>query len=577
MKEELLRILLEKNALDADSVEMLLGNLPDSLEDLEKVLLSQKLVSRKDLLEAKGEVIGASYRDLRGVEPSPEVLQLVPESTAARYHMVPLVKEGETVEVGMVDPGNVQAKEALKFVAVRGHFTPKVFLISEEDFKKISRLYRSLGKEVSQALTELESELKEEAAKKAKKGAGDELDELGADAPITKVVAVVVRHAVEGGASDIHIEPMEEQTRVRFRVDGDLHSSIFLPRKIHSSIVARIKILSNLKIDETRVPQDGRFETVLDGKKIDFRVSTLPTSYGEKVVMRILDPTGAVDNFEELGLMGRNLEVYQRAIEEPYGLVLITGPTGSGKSTTLYTTLNTINTEEMNMTTLEDPVEYYIEGVNQSQIRPEIDFSFASGLRSILRQDPDIIMVGEIRDKETATLATHAALTGHLVFSTLHTNNAIGIVPRLINMGIDPYLLPPTLMAGVAQRLVRRLCQDCKKPVDPPQKVQEIIAEVMQEMKPEEVQKYGIEEPHKIWKSEGCPACGGTGTKGRVAIYEVFEMTPELEEIVLERVSDAKLQAALEGQGMITMKQDGIMKVLKGLISLEEVLRVTEE
>ena len=295
------------------------------------------------------------------------------------------------------------------------------------------------------------------------------------------------------------------------------------------------------------------------------------------MVLRILDPTGGVGKFEELGLVGRNLEIYRKAIEQPYGMVLITGPTGSGKSTTLYTTLTTLNSDEVNMTTLEDPIEYYIPGVNQSQIRPDIGFSFATGLRSMLRQEPDVIMVGEIRDKETATLATHAALTGHLVFSTLHTNNAIGIVPRLVNMGIDTYLLPPTLIAGVAQRLVRKLCQECREETELHAAARAIIEETVASMKPEEVAKYAIAPPYKMYKSKGCPACGNKGTKGRIAIFEVFEMTSELEAIVLEQISETKLAEELSRQGMITMKQDGIMKVLQGLVSFEEVLHTVEE
>jgi type IV pilus assembly protein PilB len=576
MTRELLRVLLEEGRLNESQVEELLQNLPPTLAELEQLLKDRKWVRESDLLKAKSLILNAPYRELAGIKVSAEVLRLVPEETAVRYRMIPLAKNGSELEVGMVDPGDVQAREALKFVAVKERLTPKIFLIAEHDFNEVLRQYRSLGKEVSQALQELEAELEEEKVKEiAEEGA--ELPELGAEAPITKVVAVIIRHAVEGQASDIHIEPLEDRTRVRFRVDGVLHSSIYLPQKIHQAIIARIKILSNLKIDETRVPQDGRFETGIKNKKIDFRVSALPTSFGEKIVLRILDPTGGVGQFEDLGLVGRNLEVYKEAIREPYGLVLITGPTGSGKSTTLYTTLSSVNSEELNIITLEDPIEYYIEGVNQSQVRPEIEYTFASGLRSILRQDPDIIMVGEIRDRETAGLATHAALTGHLVFSTLHTNNAIGIIPRLLNMGIENYLLPPTLAAGVAQRLVRRLCPDCKAAEEPPPGVRKIIDEALAGVSPEERKKYGIAEPYQIYKGKGCALCGNKGTKGRVAIYEVFKMTPELEAIVLEdQVSESKLENALAAQGMISMKQDGIMKVLQGLVSMEEVLNSVE-
>ena len=577
MREELLRALLEARLISEDHVEEMLADMPASLGELERALLAKKWVKEGDLFKIKSQIMGASLRDVTGLSISREVLQLIPEETAFRYKMVPLALYEQSLDVGMVDPSDVQAREALKFLGVQKSFSPNIVLIREEDFNELARQYRTLGKEVSQALQELERELEEERSRNEKVSQAEDAQELTAEAPITKVVAVIIRHAVEGSASDIHIEPQEGETRVRFRVDGILHSSILLPKKTHAAIAARIKILSNLKIDETRVPQDGRFETVVSGKRIDFRISVFPTSYGEKVVLRILDPTGGVGKFEELGLVGRNLEIYRKAIEQPYGMVLITGPTGSGKSTTLYTTLTTLNSDEVNMTTLEDPIEYYIPGVNQSQIRPDIGFSFATGLRSMLRQDPDVIMVGEIRDKETATLATHAALTGHLVFSTLHTNNAIGIVPRLVNMGIDTYLLPPTLIAGVAQRLVRKLCQECREETELHAAARAIIEETVASMKPEEVAKYAIAPPYKMYKSKGCPACGNKGTKGRIAIFEVFEMTSELEAIVLEQISETKLAEELSRQGMITMKQDGIMKVLQGLVSFEEVLHTVEE
>ena len=404
------------------------------------------------------------------------------------------------------------------------------------------------------------------------------MEQIAAEAPITKVVAVILRHAVEGKASDIHIEPLENETRVRFRLDGTLHSSIILPQEVHNAIISRIKILSNLKIDETRVPQDGRFRTKIGSNQIDFRVSTLPTAFGEKIALRILDATVGVGTFADLGLLGRNMEIYEKSIKNPYGIVLITGPTGSGKSTTLYTTLNFLDKEGVNIITLEDPVEYYIQGVNQSQIHPEIGFTFASGLRSILRQDPNIIMVGEIRDKETAGLATHAALTGHLVFSTLHTNDSLGIIPRLADMDIDPFLIPSTLVAGMAQRLVKKMCKECSKPVPLPDKFSKVVDDALKSVPEPEQQKYGLKKPWKIFEAPGCPACGFKGTKGRVGIFEIFEMTSSLEKIILgSTMSEAAIAEEARRQGMITMKQDGIMKAMVGLVSIEEVLRVVEE
>lgn len=575
MTEELLRILIKNGALDESQLQALPQELIANPKALEEELLKRKLIGESDLIKAKSLVFNVPYFDLSNKKANPEILRMIPETTVHRYQFVPIEKKGNEMIIGMVDPGNVEAREALKFVAVQGHFTPKIYIILQKDLEHFIGQYKSIGKEVTKALEELEEELDREGVRLKKKGK-DKTEEISAEAPITKVVAVILRHAVEGGSSDIHIEPLEDKTRVRFRVDGILHSSIFLPTKIHTSIITRIKILSNLKIDESRMPQDGRFSARIANKKIDFRVSTFPTPNGEKVALRVLDPTIGVGTFEDLGLIGKSLEIYKKAIKKPFGLVLITGPTGSGKSTTLYTTLNDINSEEINIVTLEDPVEYYIEGVNQSQIRPEIEYTFASGLRSILRQDPDIIMVGEIRDKETASLATHAALTGHLVFSTLHTNDAIGIIPRLVNMDIKPYLLPPTLVAGVAQRLLRKLCQDCLESSEPSEAINKLIDESLSSVPEEEIAKYGIKKPYKIFKSKGCSSCGNTGVKGRIGIFEIFEMTPQLENIVLEVISESKLLEEAKRQGMITIREDGIMKALKGLVSVEEVLRVID-
>jgi len=573
--DNFLQALQEDGILNEARLKELSDEILQNQKTLEEELLRRNWADEKTLVQIKSRLLNVPVIELGAREIPSAALLTVPEETAARYRFVPIEKKGEELAVGMVDPGDVDAGEALKFLAVQEHLTPTVYLISASDFETAIRQYRTLGKEVGSALEELEDELAREAAETEEKA---ETKEISAEAPVTKVVAVIIRHAVEAGASDIHLEPLEDQTRVRFRIDGILYSSIFLPSKIHEAIVARVKILSNLKIDERRIPQDGRFHTNIAGHKIDFRVSSFPTPYGEKVVLRILDPSAGVGTFEELGFIGRNLEVYKRATQRPFGLILITGPTGSGKSTTLYTTLIAMNSDEVNIVTLEDPVEYFVQGINQSQVRPEINYSFASGLRSILRQDPDIIMVGEIRDKETAGLATHAALTGHIVFSTLHTNDAIGIIPRLVNMGVEPYLIPPTLAVGAAQRLVRRLCQECVKPVEISASQKKLIDEVLAGVSEKEREAYGLKQPYKLFQSPGCPACGNQGTKGRIAIYEVFEMTPELENLVLERtLSETKLAEEARRQGMITMKEDGIMKALKGFISLEEVLRAVEE
>jgi type IV pilus assembly protein PilB len=399
---------------------------------------------------------------------------------------------------------------------------------------------------------------------------------VGEEAPIIKTVSVIVRHAVEGRASDIHVEPLDKETRVRFRVDGILHSSLILPKDIHSQIVSRVKILSNLKLDETRIPQDGRFRMSFEEKNIDFRVSIFPTSQGEKVVMRILDPTVGIRKLEDLGWQGINLEKIQRGISKPFGMTLVTGPTGSGKSTTLASVMAILNRESINMVSLEDPIEYYLDGVSQSQVRPELGYTFASGLRSILRQDPDAIMVGEVRDPETAELVIHASLTGHIVLSTLHTNNVIGVVPRLIDMGVDHYLIPSTLNIAAAQRLVRKLCPHCKKEIKPPAPKLKIIEEVSAEIPDEEKKRFKIKPPYTIYEAEGCPKCGNKGTIGRLAICEVMEMTKEFERLILKKPSESEVEEEGRRQKVMTLKMDAMIKVLQGHLGFDEAIRVVE-
>src|SRR3989344_4092947 len=394
---------------------------------------------------------------------------------------------------------------------------------------------------------------------------------LSEEAPVSKMVAVMLRHAIEGRASDVHVEPGKGKLRVRFRVDGVVYTSLFLPMNVHEAIISRVKIMANLKIDEKREPQDGRFKIVIDGRDVDFRVSTFPTYFGEKVAIRILDPEAGVRELSALGLAGRNLKLTEDALKLPYGLILVTGPTGSGKSTTLYAMLQLINQEKRNILSLEDPIEYNIEGLNQSQVRPEIGYSFASGLRSVLRQDPDVIMVGEIRDNETAQLAIHAALTGHLVLSTLHTNNAIGVIPRLIDMGVDPFLIPSTLVLAIAQRLTRRLCEESRKEIPLTGSTLEKIKKEFDGF-PEEVKKKN-QLPKHIYEalpSSTCPK----GTRGRIGVFEALSMTPALEKIILSDPSESTIAAEAVRQSMITMRQDGLLKAFDGKIGLEALSEV---
>ena len=499
---------------------------------------------------------------------SPDVLVLIPEEAARYYKMIPLALAGNVLDVGLVNPDDVKAQEALNFLASRNGLVARVFKIEEKEWAGLMRQYAGLGEEVSEALEGLKKELAEEKIALPEMRAGKEQE-----APVIRMVETIVRHGIESKASDIHIEPTMNKLRVRFRLDGTLQTVVVLPVEIAPAVVSRIKILSNLQIDETRRPQDGRFTAKIGDKEVDLRVAVLPTARGEKVALRILDPTIGLKTLPELGIVGRNLEVVERGIKKPFGMILMTGPTGSGKSTTIYGILQILNSETVNIVSLEDPVEYYVDGVNQSQIRPELDYTFASGLRQILRQDPNIIVVGEIRDGETAGLAAQSALTGHLVLSTLHTNNAIGVVPRLINMGVEPYLIPSALNVALAQRLVKRLCPDCKKEAAPAESVRKIILSAVESM-PEASRPKIKPDEIKIHKPVGCPKCGHKGTRGRIAVFEILEMTPQLEEIIIGGPTESKIMVEAKRQGMVTMFQDGILKVLDGVIGFEELIQV---
>lgn len=541
----------------------------------EEVLLKQKIISEKDLFVLKSKTLKIPLKEPSLDEISANILSLVSEDSAKFYKMIPLAKKGDVLEVGMVYPEDMKSREALKFLARRQNLSYKIFLITPSFHVEVLKKYRTLRKEVGRALEELETEIKPVGGKE--EISESELNRLVEEAPIAKIVAVLLRHAVDGKASDIHIEPTRENLRVRFRLDGVLHSSIFLPLRIHPAVIARIKIISRLKLDETRIPQDGRFSTQTGDSMIDFRISTFPTSMGEKAVIRVLDPTMGMKSLESLGLNDQARTAITEAVDKPYGMILATGPTGCGKTTTLYSVLQLLNKEGVNILTLEDPIEYYIGGVNQSQVRPEIGYTFAAGLRSVVRQDPDIIMVGEIRDSETASLATHAALTGHIVLSTIHTNNAIGVIPRLIDLGIEPYLIPASLSLSLAQRLVRVLCPHCKKKIKAEGETKEIIMKEVKGLPEKFRDKLKIKVPFYIYAPEGCKKCRGEGYSGRVSIAEVLKMTPQLADLILKTPSETEILKEAQRQEMITMRQDGMLKVLAGTTSLEEVLRVAAE
>ncbi|PIT95084.1 hypothetical protein COT96_02010 [Candidatus Falkowbacteria bacterium CG10_big_fil_rev_8_21_14_0_10_38_22] len=568
----LIEELVKKGILEKEKAASLEEELKTSGKKEEELILEKGIVSEDFLFELKSGYLKIPFKKIRPEEIPMEILEQIPEETARYYQMVPLAKKENVLEVGMVYPEDLASQEALSFLARRGKFTYQVFLITETNFKNILDKYKTPKREVGKALEELETELK---GRKIPRSA--EIERMVEEAPISKMVAVILKYGVEGEASDIHIEPLKDKLRVRFRTLGALHPSIFLPIKILPAVISRIKILANLRIDETRIPQDGRFSTRVEDRDIDFRISTFPTTLGEKVAIRVLDPRVGLKKFEELGLSGRNFEVVKAAVEKPYGMILSTGPTGCGKTTTQYAILQILNKEGVNIVTLEDPVEYLIEGINQSQVRPEIGYDFSRGLRQIVRQDPDIIMVGEIRDSETAALTTHAALTGHIVLSTLHTSNVLGVIPRLIDLGVQPFLLPSALSIATAQRLARKLCQNCKRKVKPKKETRDLILKEIDKL-PEKVKKeIKIPEPLTIFEPVGCRDCHNTGFSGRIALFEILEMTPQLAEIILRETSEAKILEEATRQGMLTMKQDGILKVLDGITTIEEVLRVAEE
>lgn len=573
--------LIQKGLIDSLKINSLQKEAERLGIDIQEALLNSRVVKESDFFKAKAEFFRFPFSALQDLPNfSKGVLTEIPEEAAKNYKILPLRKFKDMLEVGMVNPEDIGAREALNFIAAQKKVKISISVITLSDFNKIVGYYKTFKGEVKEAMEELKKELEDMGDGSEKKGKASakivpsDSEEMLIEAPISKMVAVVIKHATEGRASDIHIEPTEQNLRVRFRVDGILRTSLVLPLAVHSAIISRIKILANLKIDEARIPQDGRFHTVVGSKKIDFRVSTFPTANGEKVVMRILDSSVGFLKLQEIGLDGRNLKLVHEEIDKPFGMILITGPTGSGKSTTLYSLLNILNHDDINIVSLEDPVEYYMDGVAQSQIKPEIGYTFASGLRHILRQDPDVIMVGEIRDSETAKLAVHAALTGHIVLSTLHTNNAVGVIPRLVDMDVEQFLLPPSLNLAIAQRLVRRLCTECRKEIKPSPAIEEMIKHEIEGM-PDETKKE-IKKPFKIYEAPGCKACI-SGTKGRIAIFEVISMTKQLEEIVVKSFTENSILGEAERQGMITMKQDGILKALKGLVSIDEVLRATED
>lgn len=573
--QELIGELVSQNLITAAVGDSILQENRLSGQSAEDLIYDRRLISEEAVAQAKSTLLRIPYKKIDPAGVKDEVLRLVPKETSRAYQVVPVDLNNGLLVVAMLRPDDTKAQEALRFIAKQHQVSLGIYIATPSLLNALWRRYAPYSSEVEMAVKEVNSKVSEE----------DDLVELeeGGDseeAPVIKIVASTLREAIEVGSSDIHFEPQRQRLRVRFRIDGDLQEAASLPRTLMRPVIARVKVLARLKLDETRVPQDGRFRTRLFGRDIDYRVATFPTPNGEKVAIRVLDATSGLKDFKGIGLSEFNYRILEEGIGRPYGMILISGPTGSGKTTTLYSIMQRLNKDEVNIVSLEDPVEYFIEGVNQSQVKPEIGYDFASGLRQILRQDPDVIMVGEIRDKETAGLAVNAALTGHIMLSTIHTNNSVGVIPRLTDLGVPPFLLSSALNLMIAQRLVGRLCQDCRQEAKAPAEIEKIISESLDSLPPVVREKIPFKPPYKIFQAgnkNDCKTCKGKGIAGRIAIFEIFRMTRELGDLINAGFTESKLMDQAKKQGMVTMRQDGIIKALAGQVSIEAILKETGE
>lgn len=582
-------ILKEGGVIDESQLADLKLLAERSKQTLQEAIIEQKVLSEEDLTKLISDYIGVPFVRIEPKDIPEEVLKRIPEHIARQYNVVLFEKnDDESLSLAMEDPDDVQA---LNFIQKEIGYNTKVFLATRSNILDCLDNYRG----------NIDAELDEVIAVQKDASADDQnisQDDFAENSPIAQTVNLLLEYAIKSNASDIHIEPREDYVQVRYRIDGVLKEVNKLPRNVHGALVSRIKILSNLKIDERRVPQDGRFKIKLSSKQYAFRVSTLPITDGEKVVMRILDESNQAVKLDQLGYWGLSLATVKDAMAQPNGMILVTGPTGSGKSTSLFSVLSELNTPDVNISTIEDPVEYKIPGVNQTQTNAKAGMTFASGLRALLRQDPNIIMVGEIRDGETANLGVQAALTGHLVFSTLHTNNAATCLPRLLDMGIEPFLIASTVKAVIGQRLVRRLCMNCRQEYTPNQEELKYITEMfnidtksIKKIHDLEQQafddKIGGDTPMgsteqtiaRLWKPnpEGCDECGHNGFKGRVGIYEVLGISIPIQKMITANATSNDIQDQAISEGMVTMQMDGLIKSLRGITTTEEVLRATRE
>ncbi|MGH2819474.1 MAG: type II secretion system ATPase GspE [Actinomycetota bacterium] len=552
---QLEELLLARGLVTTEQLEEARRVAAEQRRSLGRVLIELGHLTEAGLVAVLAQQLGLEFIDLADAQLDPSAVALVPEGVARKHNVIPVAFDGDRMMLAMADPANVLAVDDVRALTKKD---VKTLVATKTDvISAINRCYR-LDHAAESLVEEASAEQEEQdlAAQIAAAGSAD-------DAPIIKLVNLLITQAVQDRASDIHIEPEEKGLRVRYRIDGVLHEVMSPPKNVQAGITSRLKIMADVNIAERRVPQDGRISLVVQGKAIDIRLATLPTVHGEKIVMRILDKSSVLIKLQDLGFLPQNFQRFQDSYRKPYGQILVTGPTGSGKSTTLYAALNILNRPEVNIITVEDPVEYRLGGINQVQTNPKAGLTFASALRSILRSDPDIVMIGEIRDRETAQISTEAALTGHLVLSTLHTNDAPSAMTRLVEMGIEPYLVASALDCVLAQRLARKLCERCKQEYTPT---------------PEELEGAGIAledgELPKLFRPTGCPACGKTGYKGRMAVHEVMSVSEDLERMVVEHASSEDMKKVAVEQGMLTLRADGMEKVRLGQTSIEEILRV---